>query len=197
MTFGEKLQLLRKSKGWTQEQLAAQIGISRQALSKWESDTAMPDTENVVRLSRLFAVSTDYLLLDDYDTQPPQSPQVPSPGSNRPSAHLIRLIAGGAASGLSVVILLVLGVLSSIYPLRLLYFACRSGMDQGLYRSVGISQNPSSGMVFLAVVRRSGGWCLRNGVRPAVAKAPAALDSDKIKTKIMQDKTVRRKNLTV
>lgn len=116
MTFGEKLQLLRKSKGWTQEQLAAQIGISRQALSKWESDTAMPDTENVVRLSRLFAVSTDYLLLDDYDTQPPQSPQVPSPGSNRPSAHLIRLIIGGAVSGLSVVILLVLGVLSSIYP---------------------------------------------------------------------------------
>ena len=45
MTFGEKLQLLRKSNGLSQEQLAAQINISRQAISKWESDTAMPDTE--------------------------------------------------------------------------------------------------------------------------------------------------------
>lgn len=66
MTFGEKLQKLRKEKGWTQEELAAQICISRQALSKWEQGTVIPDTENVLQISKLFGVSTDYLLHDDY-----------------------------------------------------------------------------------------------------------------------------------
>lgn len=66
MTFGEKLQQLRRRQGWSQEELAAQIPISRQAVSKWESGAAMPDTENVVAISRLFGVSTDYLLHDDY-----------------------------------------------------------------------------------------------------------------------------------
>lgn len=65
MTFGEKLQMLRKEKGWTQEDLASQIGISRQALSKWELGSATADTENVIALSKLFGVSTDYLLLED------------------------------------------------------------------------------------------------------------------------------------
>ena len=66
MTFGEKLQALRKSRGWSQEQLAERITVSRQAISKWESGSAVPDTENVVEISRLFGVSTDYLLHDDY-----------------------------------------------------------------------------------------------------------------------------------
>ena len=66
MTFGEKLQALRKSRGWSQEQLAERIAVSRQAVGKWESGAAVPDTENVVELGRLFGVSTDYLLHDDY-----------------------------------------------------------------------------------------------------------------------------------
>lgn len=66
MTFGEKLQLLRKGRGWSQERLAEEIPISRQAVSKWESSAAMPDTENVLRISQLFGVSTDYLLHDDF-----------------------------------------------------------------------------------------------------------------------------------
>ncbi len=117
MTFGEKLQLLRKSKGWTQEQLSAQINISRQALSKWESGAAMPDTENVIRLSRLFAVSTDYLLLDEYDEPVQNYPEKDClPPSKKNTAHFERMIAGSIAAGLSVVILLVVGVLSSVTP---------------------------------------------------------------------------------
>ena len=65
MTFGEKLQALRKARGWSQEELAQQINVSRQALSKWESGASVPDTENVIALSRLFGVPTDYLLLDE------------------------------------------------------------------------------------------------------------------------------------
>ena len=64
MTFGEKLQALRKAQGLSQEELAQQINVSRQALSKWESGALVPDTENVVALSRLFGVPTDYLLLE-------------------------------------------------------------------------------------------------------------------------------------
>ena len=66
MTFGEKLQQLRRRQGWSQEELAARIPISRQAVSKWESGAALPDTENVLAISRLFGVSTDYLLHDEY-----------------------------------------------------------------------------------------------------------------------------------
>ena len=66
MTFGEKLQQLRKGRGWSQERLAEEIPISRQAVSKWERGAAAPDTENVVRLSAIFGVSTDYLLHDDF-----------------------------------------------------------------------------------------------------------------------------------
>ena len=66
MTFGEKLQQLRKGRGWSQERLAEEIPISRQAVSKWESGAAAPDTDNVVRLSAIFGVSTDYLLHDDF-----------------------------------------------------------------------------------------------------------------------------------
>ena len=68
MTFSEKLQRLRKENGWSQEELAERIHVSRQALSKWELGTAVPDTANVLQLSRLFGVSTDYLLNDDYDS---------------------------------------------------------------------------------------------------------------------------------
>lgn len=117
MTFGEKLQLLRKSRGWTQEQLSAQINISRQALSKWESGAAIPDTENVIRLSRLFAVSTDYLLLDEYDEPMQSTPEKDCATiSKKNTTRFWRIIAGSAAAGLSVIILLVLGVLSSVYP---------------------------------------------------------------------------------
>ena len=69
MKLGEKLQQLRKQSGLSQEQLAAQLTVSRQAVSKWELDETMPDTENVVQLSRLFGVSCDYLLRDEVDEQ--------------------------------------------------------------------------------------------------------------------------------
>ena len=48
MTFGEKLHLLRKHKGMSQEQLASKLTVSRQAVSKWELDNSLPDTENVI-----------------------------------------------------------------------------------------------------------------------------------------------------
>jgi len=62
MTLGEKIQVLRKQSGMSQEQLAEHITISRQAISRWELNESVPDIENIVQLSRIFGVSTDYLL---------------------------------------------------------------------------------------------------------------------------------------
>ena len=65
MSTGEKLSKLRKENGYTQEALAEIIGVSRQSISKWESDGAFPETEKLIQLSRLYKCSIDYLLKDD------------------------------------------------------------------------------------------------------------------------------------
>lgn len=62
MTLGEKIKELRKSTGITQEVLAEKIGVSRQAVTKWESDIGMPDVENLKCLATLFNITTDELL---------------------------------------------------------------------------------------------------------------------------------------
>lgn len=68
MTFGEKIQKLRKEAGLSQEELSCQLGVSRQAISKWECDSGYPETEKIVRMSRIFHVTLDYLLNEE-DTQ--------------------------------------------------------------------------------------------------------------------------------
>ena len=65
MIFADKLIELRKKAGWSQEELADKMGVSRQSISKWESAQSMPDMGRVVRLAQLFGVSTDYLLRED------------------------------------------------------------------------------------------------------------------------------------
>ena len=65
MTFGEKLSKLRKESNYTQEQLADILEVSRQSVSKWESDIAYPETEKLIRLAKLFDCSVDYLLKDE------------------------------------------------------------------------------------------------------------------------------------
>ena len=65
MTLGEKLSKLRKEYNYTQEQLADILGVSRQSISKWESDIAYPETEKLIKIGKLFECSMDYLLNDD------------------------------------------------------------------------------------------------------------------------------------
>ena len=62
MILADKIMELRKKAGWSQEELAAQLGVSRQSVSKWEGAQSVPDMEKIVQLSRLFDVTTDYLL---------------------------------------------------------------------------------------------------------------------------------------
>ena len=62
MNLADRIQSLRKTKGISQEQLADQIGVSRQAVSKWESEQSTPDLDKIILLSDFFDVTTDYLL---------------------------------------------------------------------------------------------------------------------------------------
>ena len=62
--FSEKLQLLRKGKGLTQEEMAERLNVSRQAVAKWESGQAYPDISNLIQISDLMNVSVDYLVWD-------------------------------------------------------------------------------------------------------------------------------------
>ena len=64
MVFSEKLQILRKNKGLTQEELAEKLGVSRQAVAKWESSLVYPDIYNLIQISNLMNVSVDYLVKD-------------------------------------------------------------------------------------------------------------------------------------
>ncbi len=65
MELSEKIIYLRKKTGWSQEQLAEQLDISRQSVSKWESGTSVPELDKIIKMSDIFNVSTDYLLKED------------------------------------------------------------------------------------------------------------------------------------
>ena len=62
MNIADRIQSLRKSKGISQEQLADVVGVSRQAVSKWESEQTIPDLEKIILMSEYFEVTTDYIL---------------------------------------------------------------------------------------------------------------------------------------
>lgn len=84
MTFNEKLLSLRRKSGFSQEELAEKLGVSRQAVSRWEMGETMPDAQNILMLSDIFGVSTDYLLRDKTETEkvaeniPSKSPKIPT-----------------------------------------------------------------------------------------------------------------------
>jgi len=67
MILADKIIALRKKSGWTQEDLAEKVGVSRQSVSKWEGAQAVPDLEKILQLASIFGVSTDYLLKDSME----------------------------------------------------------------------------------------------------------------------------------
>ena len=73
MELGEKLQLLRKSRGLSQEQLAAELDVSRQAISKWECGDSTPDLDKLRAICTYFGVTTDYLIWENEEDAPPHA----------------------------------------------------------------------------------------------------------------------------
>lgn len=76
MILADKIIEERKKNGWSQEELADKLGVSRQAVSKWESAGAVPDLQRIISLAEIFGVSTDYLLIDDAPHTAPACPIV-------------------------------------------------------------------------------------------------------------------------
>lgn len=69
MILADKITALRKKQGWNQEELAEKMGVSRQSVSKWEGAQSIPELEKILQLSKLFGVSTDYLLKDEIEAE--------------------------------------------------------------------------------------------------------------------------------
>ena len=116
MTFGEKLIRLRRREGLSQEALAEALGVSRQAVSRWEQGTALPDAAKLLPCARLFSVSTDWLLdeargWEDQAGQPPAESSASGDGK--------WYLAGGITAGAGVLGMVVMGILSAVYPARM------------------------------------------------------------------------------
>ena len=88
MIFADKLIDLRKRSGWSQEELADRLGVSRQSVSKWESAQSVPDMNRILKLSELFGVSTDYLLKDELGPEGLARESLPVPDTEPPHTAL-------------------------------------------------------------------------------------------------------------
>lgn len=92
MILAEKIIQLRKQRGWSQEELADKLGISRQSVSKWESGMSIPDLDKILKLGGLFGVSTDYLLKEELEEC--EQAGVAVPGQfDEPEAESVRSIS--------------------------------------------------------------------------------------------------------
>lgn len=78
MQLSERLQDLRKKQNDSQEKLAEKLGVSRQAVSKWESGQGNPDINNIIKICELYNISTDYLLLGASIEEPPKKKMDPT-----------------------------------------------------------------------------------------------------------------------
>ena len=118
MTFGENLQFLRKRRGMTQEELAEKMDVSRQSVSKWESNAAYPEMDAILRLCDLFSCDMDTLLRGDVSRRFGEDSAAYDQHMNRFSAA----IAAGVA-------LVLLGV---IFSMLLVCFFASKGTDYRL-----------------------------------------------------------------
>lgn len=93
MMLSDKIIKLRKINGWSQEELGEKLNVSRQAISRWESNTAQPDATNILKISKLFGVTTDYLLNDDFesDNDLPKVKEVKSDGLQQIMIFMVTL----------------------------------------------------------------------------------------------------------
>ena len=80
MIFADKIIDLRKKNGWSQEELAELLDVSRQSISKWEGAQSIPDMNRIIKMSEIFGVSTDYLLKDEIDAPEYVGEGVEEPG---------------------------------------------------------------------------------------------------------------------
>ena len=141
MTFGEKLYELRKNSAMSQDVLAEKLEVTRQSVSKWERDEAFPETDKVIRIARIFGVTTDYLLRDEETSRN----QAPPPYTADHMSRLERAIRRHGYKG--GYLLIASGILICLFSiaLRLLYPAIAgAGMDS--FWEIADSMQSTSGI---------------------------------------------------
>ena len=140
MILADKIMTLRKKAGWSQEELAAQLNVSRQSVSKWESAQSIPDMDKVVQMSRLFGVTTDFLLKDEMEieehtqSEPVDEPPLRRVTMEEASAYLA--LRREAAPKIALATFLCI-----ISPVALLMLAAMSELSR-----FGISENAAAGI---------------------------------------------------
>ena len=108
MSFAKKMIELRKQQNLSQQDLADRLGVSRQAISRWETGAVQPLADSVKSLAQVFQVSTDYLLNDDLDTPTPPPTAQPAPPQEKPKStrkHRKWLLALAALAAAAVLVL--------------------------------------------------------------------------------------------
>ena len=91
MKFSEKLMNLRRSKGWSQDEFAQQIGVTRQTVSKWELDQTVPDMNKLIEISKVFGISLDELV-NDMENQNLDEPITENPIKKNNKDNIVKII---------------------------------------------------------------------------------------------------------
>lgn len=162
MILADKIMNLRKKAGWSQDELAAQLNVTRQSVSKWEGAQSIPDMERIVQMSRLFGVTTDYLLKDEIENEEFDSAE--------PESALRRVSMEEASSYLSIrkadaPKIALATLLCIISPIALILLAGMSGVTY-----FGISENAAAGIglcILLCIVAAAVVLFIRTGHRAA------------------------------
>jgi transcriptional regulator with XRE-family HTH domain len=146
MKLADKILNLRKNNGMSQEELAEKLNVSRQAISRWEVGTAQPDVSNVLQLSKLFGVTTDYLLNDDYesDHDVPVVKETENTAKNEANRQLAFIVLMGINVMILIYQLIACFILqNAVFSLAgtILSIAVVVGFELGYRRSANKSEN--------------------------------------------------------
>lgn len=187
MILADKIVSLRKKAGWSQEELAEQLGVTRQSVSKWEGAQSVPDMDKVVQMSRLFGVSTDFLLKDELEEETPcaaaQDDDTPLRRVSLTQASAYLALRKAAAPKIAIATALCI-----ISPVTLILLA---GMSE--VQRFHISENAAAGIglcVLLALVALAVSIFLRTG---AEAKEYRFLEEEPFETEYGVEGMVRQR----
>lgn len=151
MTISDKIQQLRKSTGLSQESFAEKLGVSRQSVSKWESGTALPDTDKIIAMSELFGVSTDYILKNE--------PSVPEPEQ---TAEVIPMKKAKKKRGKPI------KIIALILAIILIITAIAIPLHYGSYREAWWELNGGKVKYPYVFVHGLGGWGEGDGINESL-----------------------------
>ena len=161
MILADKIIELRKKNGWSQEDLAEKLDVSRQSISKWEGAQSVPDMARILRLAEIFGVSTDYLLKDELETaetlDAPETGSAARPVPMEEASEFLQLKARNAGS-------VALGVLLCVLsPVALILLG---GAQE--YGKLALTENQAGGLgliVLIALIGCAVALFVRSGLR--------------------------------